>query len=130
QPATLQLGFHRTLLGVPVGEGVRDVIDSWAGRLIASLNAAVTVASNEDVIAKHQTALMSVVPHDLHPEQTCIEIARFPVIGYLVRHVVEGGHLEDLPVSCGGRRARVRRCRCYQRQALNELPPSHLSMFE
>src|SRR4030095_6081117 len=88
QPATLELHFDRRLDGlvsIPVGQRVRDVIDTdFATRPTAG------VARNEDIVPKRQTALcLSVVVGYLHSEETRIEISRLRVVAALHRHVVD-----------------------------------------
>ena len=52
QATALQFVFHCFLFLIPIGDRVRDVIDLWRG---------LSVANDEDVIAKRQAALLPVV---------------------------------------------------------------------
>ena len=94
QAAALHLGFDRFLLLIPVGDGVRDVIDLGRG---------LPAAYDEEIIAKRQAALLPVVFGGLHPEETDIEVASLGVIGHLIGDVVEVDGSDRLALS--------RRCR-------------------
>src|SRR5215510_16056459 len=78
QSTSLQFDFEGGLdglIGIPTRDRVRNVIDlGSSGR---------PVASDQEVVAKGQPALHAVIKRDLHSEQSCIEIARLPVIGHL-----------------------------------------------
>src|SRR2546425_7990627 len=122
QPATLELRFDRRLDGlvsIPVGQRVRDVIDTdFATRPTTG------IARNEDVVPKRQTALcLSVVVGYLHSEETRIEIARFRVVGDLHRYVVD---VDGVCRRSGLRGTRRRRRRRRDRERLNELTAGHL----
>src|SRR5438445_7033218 len=81
QPATLQFRFDLFFVAIPVSDGISDVIDARrAGR---------PSARNEDVVAKRQPALFSVIFGNLHPEEARIKIARLRIIGDLIGDVIE-----------------------------------------
>ena len=85
------------------------------------------IPSNENVVAKRQTALcFSIVFRHLHPEEARIEIARLRVIGDLHRNVVNVDGISWGSRLRGTHRGRRRRREC---QGLNELAASHLSTF-
>src|SRR5258708_38557049 len=98
QPPTLQLRSDRVLyllIRVPVGDRVRDVIDARrVGR------PAIRVASDDERFAHRETALFSIVPRNLHPEQIGVEIARLRVIGHLIRNVVDVNGLGHFAIGC------------------------------
>src|SRR5467141_870969 len=117
QPPTLQLSSNRVpylLVRVPVGDRVGDVIDTRrVGR------PATRVTSDDERIAYRETALFSIVPRNLHPEQIRVEIACLPVIGHLIRNMVDVNGLGYFGIGRGCRRC-ARGCRrCRQGQALN-----------
>src|SRR5215831_15010517 len=73
QAAALQLLLQPILLGVPVGNGVGDVVHFCRA-------AAGPVPGNQHVVAEHQAALLSVVFSDLHPQEIHIEVADLLII--------------------------------------------------
>src|SRR5262245_33180122 len=74
QTTALQFGFDLRLnsfIRVPVRDRVGDMIN---------LSRGLPVANNEDVIAKRQTALHSVISRYLHPKQARVKVADLFVI--------------------------------------------------
>src|SRR5207244_10813163 len=105
----------------PARDGIGDLIDFWRSGW--------PVASYQNVVPERQPALLAIIHRDVHPEQSCIEVARLPVVGDLIRHVVERRRLECLALSCDGRGGCDRRCGggC---PALNQLSTTHSSVLE
>src|SRR6266853_2259438 len=128
QPPAFQLRSDRILyflVRVPVGDGVSDMIDALrVGR------PATRITDHKERFAHRQTALLSVVPRNLHSEQIRIEVASLRVIGHLIRNMVDVNGLGYFAIGRSYRRCARGRDRCRQGQALNKLSPGHLSLFE
>src|SRR5262249_46712672 len=122
QTAALELLLQPILLGIPVRNGVGDVVHF--GRAAAS-----PVPGDQHVIAEHQAALLSIVFSDLHAQEIHIEVPDLLIVVHLIRDVIDVEGLERLARGPGCRRHPVRRRRRLA-QALNGLPPVHFSLFE